>query len=182
MSGYVEQVHERIFLIGYRGTGKSTISTILAARLGWDAVDADIVLEAKVGSTIQTIFQSHGEATFRDHESAVLTELAMRERIVIATGGGVVLRPENRQRVRTGFVVWLRARPETIDHRLHIDPTTAARRPNLTAMGGLAEIQTVLALREPLYAECADLILDTDDPSPEPLADAILAAWNHHSR
>jgi shikimate kinase len=83
----------RIFLIGYRGTGKSTVARLLAAKLGFEAIDADHELERRAGKTIRRIFAEDGEPRFRDLESTQLAEFGQRENVVIATGGGVVLRP-----------------------------------------------------------------------------------------
>lgn len=163
-----------LFLIGYRGTGKSTVGRLLAQRLGWDFVDADQLLEQRFGS-IRTIFSEEGEGGFRAKESTILEELCRRERHVIAPGGGVVLRPSNRERLKAaGPVVWLTADAQTIWNRLQADESTAERRPNLT-VGGLTEIVDLLKAREPYYAACADLTLDTTGRSPDELADAIVA-------
>jgi shikimate kinase len=167
-----------LFLIGARGTGKSTVGRVLARRLGWSFVDADEHLEAAAGRTIADIFSTEGEAGFRDRESAVLRELAGRTETVIATGGGVILRPENRLQLQSGFTVWLQATPEAAFARMQADPSTASRRPNLTSTGGLDELRTLMAIREPLYRETADFALDTANLSPEAAADAILTAWN----
>jgi shikimate kinase len=171
----------RIYLIGYRGTGKSTVGALVAARLGWSFVDADEVLERRAGRSIQEIFAAEGETGFRDREQAILNELANLEKHVIATGGGVILRPANRERLRaSGLVVWLTASPATICQRLEADPITASRRPALS-QGGLAEIQELLQQREPLYRKTAICEIDTEARSPEALADAILAAWETDS-
>src|SRR5438046_967396 len=96
-----------IFLIGYRGAGKTTVARLLADRLGWDWLDADALLEAQHGRSVRTIFQEEGEGGFRTKEALVLEQLCRGQRQVIATGGGVVLRPENRDRLRaSGWVVW----------------------------------------------------------------------------
>jgi shikimate kinase len=170
--------HTLLFLIGSRGTGKSTVGRLLADRLGWGFVDADVHLEAAAGRTIADVFAAEGEAGFRDREAAALAELAARTRHVVATGGGVVLRPANRELLRnSGFIAWLTAPPEAAFARLQGDPTTAARRPNLTPTGGLEEVRTLIAAREPLYRACAHFAVDTDRQSPEAVADAILTAW-----
>jgi len=167
----------RLVLIGSRGSGKSTVGRVLAAKLGWSFIDADEYLEASAGRSIAAIFTEEGELGFRDREAAILAELLSRVNHVIATGGGVVLRPANREQLRrAGFVVWLRADPEIAFARLQADPTTAGRRPNLTPSGGLEEMRTLIAEREPLYRECADFEIDTGVLSPEAAADAILAA------
>lgn len=168
-----------IILVGPRCTGKSTAGRHLAARLGWDFADADEHLEAAAGKSVAEIFASEGEAGFRDREAAALAALCARERLVIAAGGGAVLREANRKLLAArGFVAWLTASPETLWARLRGDPTTAARRPNLTAAGGEAEVRQLLAAREPLYREVAHFAVDTGALSPEDVASAILTAWN----
>lgn len=155
-----------VTLIGYRGSGKSTVALLLAAELGWQAVDADDELERRAGLTIAEIFAQHGEPWFRDLETAVLRDLASCPQIVLATGGGVVLRAENRELLRGhGPVVWLQADAPTLAARLAADPATAARRPNLT-VGGPEEVAALLAQREPWYAQCADWRLDAGRLSP----------------
>ena len=168
----------RLFLIGYRGTGKTTVGRILANRLGWGFIDADDRVEAAAGRTIAEIFATEGEPGFRDRESAALAELTTVTRHVVATGGGVIHRPTNRAILRSGFVVWLVATPEAAFDRLRSDATTAARRPNLTPKGGLDEVRALIAAREPLYRECADCVIDTEGQSPDAVASAILLAWN----
>jgi shikimate kinase len=171
-----------VSLIGYRGTGKSALALKLAEALGWDPVDADVYLEAKYATTIRAIFALEGEAGFRDKESTVLRELVQRDRIVLATGGGVILRPENRALLRSrGPVIWLQATPETIWRRINEDQSTGDRRPNLTAQGGLVEIRELLAQRESLYRECSDWPLTTDEESPEELSHSLLAWLTHHA-
>src|SRR5262245_3626346 len=165
-----------LFLIGYRGSGKSTVGRIVADRLGWRFLDADAVLEERTGQTIREIFATEDERGFRKREAAILADLCTEREAVIATGGGVVLRENNRNLLkRYGFVAWLGADPPTLLARIQADPTTAARRPVL-AGGGLAEIQELLAIREPLYRACADVEVAVATLSPELAADAILAA------
>jgi shikimate kinase len=164
------------FLIGYRGSGKSSVARLLAERLGWSWLDADEVVETRHGRSIGAIFAAEGEAGFREKEAAILAELCRLDRHVIATGGGVVLRPENRERLRAaGKVIWLTAGPRALWARLQKDANTAERRPVLT-QGGLTEIEELLKIRAPLYASCAGLTVDTTVGSPEEVAAFILAA------
>jgi shikimate kinase len=164
-----------LFLIGYRGSGKTTVAAALAGQLGWPWIDADLELERRAGKSIKQIFAESGEQAFRELESAVIADLAGGERQIIALGGGAILRDENRQAIAgRGQVVWLQASPATLLERIHADPATAERRPNLTGQGGLAEIRELLAARTPLYAACADLTIDVERLSPEEIARVIV--------
>jgi shikimate kinase len=164
-----------LVLIGYRGAGKSSVARELAPRLGWEWVDADVEVERQAGRSIAAIFAEVGEASFRQLESQVLAELLRRQRIVLAAGGGAVLRAENRELLAAaGKVVWLKAEAATIFRRVTADDTTAARRPNLTPRGGEQEIVELLAQRMPLYRQCANLEIETEGKTPAELADEIL--------
>jgi shikimate kinase len=166
-----------LYLIGYRGSGKTTVAAELGKLLGWDWMDADNEIERRAGKTIKEIFASAGEPVFRDLEAAVIADLARVTRHVIALGGGAVLREESRQAIReSGKAIWLRASPEVLFQRISGDPSTAERRPNLTDTGGLAEVERLLAIRTPLYAACADLTLDAEASVPAELARQI-AGW-----
>lgn len=166
-----------ITLIGYRGSGKSTLAAPLASRLGWDWIDTDVEIEHRAGKTIATMFAEDGEPAFRQLEREVLADLLNKTNLIIAAGGGAILDEGTRERMRNaGLVVWLRASLETLVQRIFADPTTADRRPNLTATGGRAEVESVLKHREPLYRDCAHHILDVDSSSPEELARTI-ADW-----
>jgi shikimate kinase len=161
-----------VFLIGYRGTGKTAVARLLADKLGWRYTDADELLERHAGKTIAQIFADEGEAGFRDREAALLGTLAHGQNEVIATGGGVILRADNRASLRAGKIVWLTAPAEVLWDRMQQDATTSHRRPNL-AQGGLAEVNALLGAREPLYAACADWSVDTTSKSAEEVAQAI---------
>ena len=162
-------------LIGYRATGKTTLARLLAERLGWDWIDADVEIERRAGKSIARIFAEDGEPAFRDLEAAVMADLCRRSRLVIAAGGGAPMRPETREAMRAGGkVVWLVARPETILARMSGDATTAGRRPALTDRAGLEEILHLLAKREPIYRQTAHLEIDTEGKTPEQLAEEIL--------
>jgi len=165
-----------IALVGYRGTGKSTVGRIVAGRLGRPFADADAVLEARVGRPILEIFQDLGEPAFRDWEEQVLAGLTADRDLVLATGGGAVLRAANREALRAfGFVVWLSAPANLLAARLGSNPAAVAGRPALTAAGTLGEIGAVLAAREPLYRETADAEVPTGGKSPYQVAEAVIA-------
>lgn len=164
-----------VTLIGTRGTGKSTVAPLLAERLGWDWIDADIELERRAGRSIREIFASDGEPAFRTLERQNLVELLQSDRLVLAAGGGAILNPDTRHDFRAaGPVVWLQAMPETVAVRVAADPVTAARRPNLTASGGIEEIRSVLQQREPLYRETASVSVVTDARNAQEIVDEIL--------
>jgi shikimate kinase len=157
----------RLTLIGYRGTGKSTVARLLADRLGCGWSDADEAFERDTGASIADHFREHGEDSFRTREEAILRRLLTEERGVLATGGGVVLREANRCLLRTHGrpVFWLDASPEAILARLAGDPSTVSARPALSAAGVLTEVPAILAVREPWYAATADLRIDADGPA-----------------
>jgi len=166
-----------VVLVGYRGTGKSTVGRIVAARLGRPFVDADNALEARVGRSIRSIFEEDGEAAFRDHEEAVLADLTSRPGHVLATGGGAVLREANRAALkRFGLVVWLKADPDVLAGRLRQNQSGVSTRPALTAAGTLGEIAEVLRVRTPFYRDVADVEVATDGSTPEQVAEAVLSA------
>lgn len=164
-------------LVGYRGTGKSTIAAVLARRLGCGWEDADAVLEARAGCTIAALVHDRGEPAFRDLETAVLRDLLGHDDLVLATGGGVVLRPDNRRLLadRGRPLVWLVAPAAVIRARLAADPTTRDRRPALSGRDALDEVDAALAEREPLYRACADLAVDAAADPPEAIAERIVA-------
>ncbi len=173
----------RVTLVGYRGTGKSTVAALLAERLGCAWLDADAALEARLGTTIAGLVHGRGEPAFRDAEESLLRELLDSCGGVLATGGGVVLRPGNREalRGRGRPVAWLTAPADVIRGRLAADPLTRDRRPALSAAASvagdpLAEVDAALASREHLYREVADAAFDTACEPPERVAERI-AAW-----
>ncbi len=172
-----------IFLIGYRGTGKSTVGRLLAERLGYDSIDTDDEVELRTGKSIAAIFANAGENAFRKLEAEVIAELCGRTQIVVATGGGAVLRKTTRSVMRAaGPIVWLTASIDTIAARLATDDASSCRRPKLTAAGGKDEIETLLQLRKPIYRACATFVVDTEGKSPVVLANEILVKLLSHDR
>jgi shikimate kinase len=171
-----------IALIGFRATGKSLISRHLAEKLGLELVDMDEELVARLGQDISTWVGKHGWESFRDAESELLTNLSRRKRLVLDTGGGIVLRAANRKMLKECFlVVWLKAAPETIHSRLVLDPKTSSNRPPLTGLSLEEEIQRVLEQRFPLYRETADLDLVTEEKSLPDLVSFVQAFWEKHN-
>lgn len=165
-----------VTLIGYRGCGKSTVAPALAERLGWPWFDADVELERRAGRSIREIFARDGEPFFRDLEQAVLADLLARGDVVVAAGGGAVLREANRATMRrAGPVFWLSATADVLFERIHGDPTTAARRPSLTGLDPREEILQLLSKREPLYRETATAVIDAGRRSVADIVAEILA-------
>lgn len=165
---------DNLILIGFMGTGKSTVGALCAERLGYVFCDADTLIVKRAGLTISEIFASEGEAGFRTRERAVIADLAVAGNQVIATGGGAILDEENALQLRgAGSIAALRARPETILKRVGATDT----RPLLSAADNPAErVASLLEERAPAYAEHADRCFDTDHASPEEIA-ATIVAW-----
>ena len=151
-------VPENIFLVGFMGSGKSTVGQQLAGELGKTFVDCDRVLEERTGVDIPYIFDLEGEEGFRRREAAVLRELVAQRGIVLATGGGVVGASKNRSALAgNGFVVYLHAPADLLYQRTARD----RNRPMLHASDPRARIDELLAVRDPLYREVADLVVET---------------------
>lgn len=172
-----------IILIGFRGTGKTTIGKILAKKLCKEFVDADEYLEKKEGKTIKTIFAEGGESLFREIETRIIAELCRLDNKIIATGGGAVLREENvRSFRRLGIVILLEADTDTIYKRTHKDPLTEQRRPSLTNRNAYEEIEYLLEYRRPLYDKAADFVINTASMSAADAANKITSFLHNHVR
>jgi shikimate kinase len=161
-----------IVLIGYRGTGKSTVGRLLAARLGRELVSTDAEIVKRAQRTIPEIVAQEGWEYFRDLESDICRELASRDQLVIDTGGGAILRAQNVEALKkTGTVFWLTASVETIAKRIDGDN----QRPSLTGTKSFVdEIQDVLRERTPKYQSAADHVIMTDDRSINQLVETLL--------
>ena len=164
----------RIFLIGLSGSGKSTVGRILAERLGWEFADSDREIESVRGHAVGDIFREEGEAAFRTYEAAALRQLATREPIVVATGGGAPTNEESRRAIGSGFAVWLAASPESAAERLAANPETEER----PLIGGdtLRRLKALNEERGELYQR-ADAAVDVDALSPEMVAGEIVNLW-----
>ena len=161
-----------LYLVGMMGSGKSSSGRPLAKQLGYGFVDADPVIEQVAGRPIPKIFAEEGEAGFRAIESQVLQAIGQRHSLVVATGGGVVTRPENWGILHQGVVIWLAPDRERILKRLANDPT---QRPLLETDDPTASLDALLSKRNPFYAE-ADLHLSVGDQSAEEVAAMVLEA------
>ena len=161
-----------IVLIGYRGTGKSTIAKILSARLKWSRFNLDEAIVQEMGMSIPQMVEKHGWEFFRDVEARIVEKASNKDKTIIDAGGGVVVRPKNIERLRqNGVIIWLKARPETIIRRIN-DNTD---RPSLTGKKSfLEEVQEVLAERAPKYQAAAHVAIDTDNLSPQDVAEKII--------
>ncbi len=160
-----------IVLIGLPGSGKSTVGRQLARRLGLPFRDSDHEIEQRIGCSISDFFAREGEAAFRDIEQAMLGELAQGGPCVLATGGGAVLRPDNRAQLRqAGQVVYLRSTPEELYRRLRHD----TRRPLLQVADPLQRLRTLYDERDSLYRETCHFVIETGRPSVSTLVNMVL--------
>lgn len=174
-----ENLPKNIVLIGFMGSGKSTVGRELHQRLGYPLVDMDQVIEQRAGKPITAIFETEGEPAFRRMETTLLGELAdpAAPRRIISTGGGVVGTAENRALLRSmGYVVWLDAPIRAILERT----SKNRQRPLLHTDDPAAKIRELMALREPLYQETAHLKLDTAGLDSGELATGILECARYH--
>ena len=162
-----------IYLIGPMGAGKSTIGRMLAKELARPFLDSDHVIEERSGADIPWIFDVEGERGFRDRECQVLAEICTQRGVVMATGGGVVGRPENRRNLSTnGFVVYLWAPVAVQLHRTEKDK----RRPLLQRADRQEVLTRLLVERDPLYRSIADIVLDTETLSPRQVIKKVIQA------
>ncbi len=169
----MSRARTNIVLIGFMGSGKSSIGRRVATQLGFQFVDTDALLVERDGRAVTDIFAQDGETRFRELETAVLESLGTRDRCVISTGGGVILREENRVLLRNfGFVVWLTASEDVIFNRV----SRNTKRPLLHTADPRATVRQLLAARRPLYEAIADLTLDTSTLAHGQAADAVVAA------
>ncbi len=165
----------RIFLVGLMGAGKSTIGRLLAREFGLAFVDSDHEIEARNGVPVATIFELEGESGFRARERKVIDELTQRDRIVLATGGGAVIDPDNRRDLAgRGFVIYLHARPESLFVRLRNDRS----RPLLQTSDPRDRLIRLYRERDPWYREVADLVVETGRQSAGKLARQIAAGFS----
>ena len=160
-----------VALVGLPGSGKSTVGRQLARRLQLPFIDTDPLIERRLGCSIRAYFEREGEESFRDEEEAVLDELTQTHEGVLSTGGGVVLRAGNRERLRTRtHVMYLHSAPDEVFRRLRHDQN----RPLLQVKDPLSRLRDLYAVRDPLYREVAHFVIETGRPSVATLVNMIV--------
>ncbi len=161
----------QVVLIGLPGSGKSTVGRQLAKRLALPFVDADHAIEQRIGCSIREFFDREGETAFRDIEQETLSDLTRPVEGVLSTGGGAVLRPANRERLRErGHVVYLHSSPEEVFRRLRHD----VNRPLLQVPDPLGRLRELSSERDPLYRQTAHFVIETGRPSVPTLVNMIV--------
>lgn len=164
-------------LVGLMGSGKTTVGRLLARRLGKRFLDSDHEIEAMTGVKIPTIFEIEGEAGFRVREHEILTSVSAQHDFVLATGGGIVLREDNRALLRgMGTVIYLRASVDELWQRTRHD----RQRPLLQTADPRAKLAELLKIREPMYQDVAHVVIDTSRQNVHTLVDHLIhVLWNH---
>ena len=163
-------------MVGLPGSGKTTVGRQLARRLSIPFVDSDHAIENRLGCSVREYFEREGEARFRDIESDVLDDLSQNHSGVLSTGGGSVLRLENRQRLRErGRVFYLRSSPEEVFRRLRYDQN----RPLLQVSDPMARLRDLFETRDPIYKEAAHYVIETNRPSVSTLVHMIIRQLEH---
>ena len=165
-------INRNIYLVGMMGAGKTSIGRLLSKRSRRRFYDSDHVIEERTGVTIPTIFDLEGEQSFRDREEAVIAELARLSNIVLATGGGAVLRENNRQALcSSGIIVYLRGSVEDLWRRTRKDKN----RPLLLTDNPRQKLAEIYSVRDPIYSSVADIIIETGNPSIQSLGQDVEA-------
>jgi len=164
----------KIFLIGYRCTGKTTIGKILAHRLNFEFIDTDCLIEQSLGLTIIEIIEKQGWGKFRQIEKKTLLNTKKNQNTIIATGGGIIIGHDNQQFIKkNGLCLWLDADIKTIMTRLNTDHKTKALRPALTDKDLFEETNEIVKERNPLYKKTAHIKIDTSFNTPEEIVNII---------
>ncbi len=159
-----------VYLIGFMGSGKSTIGKLLAKNLNVEFIDVDALIESKAGISIREMFERHGESYFRQIETEVMSEVTQIREAVVACGGGVVLREENMKLLRkNGIVVYLQVSAEELVKRLLNDE----KRPLLQVKNRIQRIRSLYRIRLPLYMKYADIIVDNTRKTPQEIVEEI---------
>ena len=169
-------IEMNIVLVGYRCSGKTTVGKILAQDLGMDFIDTDQVIEKKTGLSISNYVSQNGWESFRRMEKKIIKKLALKDNLIIATGGGVVIDRDNVKNLKQkGCLVWLKADASVITERMRKEEKSGKSRPALSGANPLHEIEKVLVERTKFYERASDNIVDTNSLVPEEVAAAILS-------
>ena len=167
--------HSNLFLIGYRGSGKTTVAPLVAKLLDRTVFDSDECVETESGISIAEIFAQHGEPEFRKRETAAIKDLSYKTNAVISLGGGAPIFPDNQRLIsESGKAVYLSGSLDVLWGRIAGDAKSDDQRPALTDLDGRAEVEQVLTHRAPIYEACADYTIDVDELSPQEIADTIV--------
>lgn len=159
-----------IILIGPMGAGKTTIGKLLAQNFGYDFCDSDHEIERRTGASISWIFEKEGEIGFRERETRVIDQLTQQRRLVLATGGGVVVTPHNHELLKRGIVIYLKASVDVQFERTSRD----RNRPLLQAQNPKARLAELFAVRDPIYQQLADITVTTGYLSPKKMVQEIM--------
>ena len=163
---------DNVILIGFMGTGKTTVARRIAEKTGYDIKEMDEMIENDMGMSVAQIFQDYGEPYFRDLESDMAQRVAASERVVISCGGGTVLRRKNVDALRSsGSIVLLRAKPETVLERVK---KNGDKRPLLSRYQSRGYISWLMKKRSDIYADAADYIINVDGRTADDIADEII--------
>ena len=167
--------HMNIVLIGYRCSGKSTVGKIIAKKLKRDFLDTDVMIEEEAGSSIEEIISIDGWEHFREVEKCIIKTVSGSSNLVLATGGGIVMDVDNVKNLKKGgFIVWLRGDIDVLRARMEKDHRSGNKRPSLTGEDPVKEIRKVLDIRDPLYSQAGDFVVDTSCLSLQEVADSII--------
>ena len=174
----LSEITRNIYLVGMMGAGKTSIGRLVSKRSRRRFYDSDHVIEERTGVTIPTIFDLEGEQSFRDREEAVIAELARLSNIVLATGGGAILRENNRQVLcSSGIIVYLRGSVEDLWRRTRKDKN----RPLLLTDNPRQKLAEIYSVRDPIYSSVADIIIETGNPSIQSLEQDVEARLIEHA-
>ena len=164
-----------IFLIGHRGSGKTTVGGSLSDIIGWSFIDTDFQLVEELGMSILEIVDKKGWDFFRQKETAILKKICNHDNQIVATGGGIVLNKENRANMKkSGKIFWLKASFSTVKKRMLLDCKTKDFRPSLTSKEVDEEIKETLLLRKPYYEKAMDFSIDTDNLNIDGVCKAVI--------
>lgn len=164
-----------IVLVGYRCSGKTSVGRYIAGKMDRNFLDTDVLIEDRAGSSIEETISRDGWESFREMEKGVIRDVSSKDRLVIATGGGVVMDGDNiKELKRNGFITWLKGSPGVLRARMERDMLSGMTRPSLTGEDPLNEIEKVLETRDRLYHEAADFVVDTDRLDIGEVADLII--------